>query len=209
MSKTVKTTVNPLFSNIQDKMDGIFTDINDTTTSNYLGPKTPHIISPGLRTFLVAISAIVALYLLIIVVVSRSKLMPALVVGIFISFILKTCFDVIKIMKIIKNKLYGKLNTAILSIGIVLYIFFMYTSSKLYHILLKNLKSKCTSKIVNLDALAIIYIILILFDNVILNNPDMYLFSIIVYVCVGLAMMLYYKNEIPNLKNKLEDNCKE
>jgi hypothetical protein len=201
MSNSIKkdTITNDLFSDLTDpKIKPI--DKESISTN---------IISSGFQNFLVAISAIVALYLLIIVVVSRSKLMPALVVGIFISFILKTCFDVIKIMKIIKNKLYGKINTAILSIGIVLYIFFMYASSKLYHILLKNLKSKCTSKIVNLDALAIIYIILILFDNVILNNPDMYLFSIIVYVCVGLAMMLYYKNEIPNLKNKLEDNCKK
>tara|TARA_Y100000741_G_C18197125_1_gene536039 strand:+ start:265 stop:900 length:636 start_codon:yes stop_codon:yes gene_type:complete len=211
MSKTVKKTVNPLFSNIQEAMGGIYTDMNDRTTNNepVRGPKHHNVISPGFGKFLMIISGLVALYLIIIAYVSRSKLMPALIVGLFISFILKTCFDTIKILKIIKNSSYNKLNSIILSIGIVLYIFFIYASSKLYHVLFKNIKSKCVSKIINLDALAIIYVILILSDNVILNKPHMHLFSIIVYVCVGLSMMLYYKNEIPNINNKLEDNCGE
>ena len=211
MSKTVKKTVNPLFSNIQDTRDGIFSDENDPTTGNELdeGPKLQYIISSGFRKFLMLISALVALYLIIIVSISRSNLMPALVVGLFISFILKTCFDAIKIMKILKSNVFGKVNIGILSVGIVLYSFFIYTSSKLYHVLFKNIKSKCVSKIINLDALAIIYVILLLADNIILNKPNMYLFSIILYVCVGLAMMLYYKNEIPNINNKLEDNCNE
>ena len=135
--------------------------------------------------------------------------MPALVVGLFISFILKTCFDAIKLIIILQKNVLDRVNIGILSVGIVLYTFFIYTSSKMYYVLFKNIKSKCVSKIINLDALAIIYVILLLSDSVILNKQKMYLFSIVVYVCVGLAMMLYYKNEIPNINNKLEDNCNE
>ena len=210
MSKTVKKTVNPLFS-----VDGIFSDVNDPTTHPLeKGPNIPDIVSPGFRKFLILISALVALYLIIIASVSRTKLMPYLVVGLLISFILKTCFDGIKLMKIIKNKdlfpnilNFNKLRTGILAVGIVLYLFFIYASSHMYHVVLKNMKSNCLPKIINFDAFAVIYIVLLLFDNLILDKPEMYLFSIIIYVCIGLAMMLNYKNEIHNLKNKLEDNC--
>lgn len=198
MSKTFNKGINP---------KDILNNLSDSS-------KIPELVSPGFRKFLIIISGLLALYLLIIVSVSRVKLIPYLVVGLLISFILKTCFDGIKIMKIIKNKdilpeslSFTKLTTGILAIGIVLYLFFIYISSHMYHLVLKNIKSNCLPKIVNLDALAIIYIVLLLFDNIILNKPEMYLFSIIIYICIGLAMMLNYKNEIYNLKNKLEDNC--
>jgi hypothetical protein len=209
MSKTVKKTVNPLFSDIPD-------ELTDTTITQNKGPTLPDLVSPAFRKFLIIISAIVALYLIIITSVSRTKLMPYLVVGLLISFILKTCFDVIKLLEIVKNKdLFTKifnlneLRMGILAVGIVLYLFFIYTSGHMYHVVLKNIKSKCLPKIINFDAFAVIYIVLLLFDNVILHKPEMYLFSIIIYVCIGLAMMLNYKKEIHNLKNKLEDNCTE
>ena len=207
MSKTVKKTVNPFFS-----VDSVFDDLSDPPVD-----EGPDFISHGFKKFLSIISALVALYLIIIASLSsRPKLMPCLVVGLFISFILKTCIDGIKIMALRNRKdllptilNFKNLRKGILAVGIVLYLFFIYASSHMYHVVLKNIKSKCLPKIINFDAYAVIYIVLLLVDSIILNKPEMYLFSIILYVCVGLGMMLNYKNEIHNLKNKLEDNCND
>ena len=170
-----------------------------------------------MRIFLVIISFMMIIYLLIISSLASPKLIPSLTVGLFICFLLKTIFDCVKIWKLSTNigifsDLLNVSNNTIItisSISIVLYIILIVLSSKMYYVLLKYLKSPCLSKIVNLDAFATIFIVLLTLDNFILNKPELYIFSIIIYVCATLAMLIHYKNDINNLKNKLDDNCVE
>jgi len=172
-------------------------------------------IPSWMRNVLAIISFMMIIYLLIILSLSNPKLIPSLIVGLFICFLLKTIFDCVKIWKLSTNiGIFSDLLTfsnntiiAISSICIVLYIILIVLSSKMYHVLLKYLKSPCLPKIVNLDAIATIFIVLLTLDNFILNKPELYIFSIIIYVCATLAMLIHYKNDINNLKNKLDDNC--
>jgi hypothetical protein len=172
-------------------------------------------IPSWLRTSLLFLSVLIIIYLLIISSLSNPKLIPSLVVGLFICFLLKTIFDCVKIWKTVTNmNEFSELLTfdsniirAILSVCIVLYIILIVLSSKMYHVLFKNLKSPCLPKIVNLDAFATIFIVLLTLDNFILNKPELYIFSIIIYVCASLAMLIHYKKDLNNLKNKLDDNC--
>ena len=172
---------------------------------------------------ILVITGIFSLFLIIAAAIPSSvKSNSYLVVGLFICFILKTIYDIIKIYdikKLIKtiidvNNGGNKFTKYIIPICAILYLVMFVIFFHMFYIILPNKESPCLSRILNLKIFAISLTFFIIGEGAAAyflysNKPEYYIISIALYTLMGMGLMLHYKKSVINLHNKLNDNCQE
>jgi hypothetical protein len=168
--------------------------------------------------FILVITGIFSLFLIIAAAIPSSvKSNSYLVVGLFICFILKTIYDIIKLIKTfnysyndVGNK-FTKYFEYIIPICAILYLVMFVIFFHMFYIILPNKESPCLSRILNLKIFAFSLTFFIIGDAYFLysNKPEYYIISIALYTLMGMGLMLHYKKSVINLHNKLNDNCQE
>lgn len=191
-------------------------------------------INTGNSSFILTITAIISLFLIIVgSIPSNVKSNSYLVVGLFICFILKTIYDVIKwvnivntenkdsndyikyfitnVLKYNNNNRFTTYIEYIIPMSLILYLVMVGIVSHMFHTILPNMDSPCLSKIINLKFFAFVFTIFVVADALILylNKPRYYIISLALYTLMGMGFMLHYKKSVINLHNKLDDNCIE